>query len=76
MFVHRPPSPLTESTHMYSCIKEKFARFATSEEGASAIEYGLIAGLIGALIIVAVTGIGGSVSTFFTDICTSLGGCA
>lgn len=59
---------------MYSQMKQKLARFATSEEGASAIEYGLIAGLIGALIIVAVTGIGGSVSTFFSDICTALGG--
>ena len=59
---------------MYSQMKQKLARFTTSEEGASAIEYGLIAGLIGALIIVAVTGIGGSVSTFFSDICTALGG--
>lgn len=59
---------------MFTQMKARFARFATSEEGASAIEYGLIAGLIGALIIVAVTGIGGSVSTFFTDICNALGG--
>ncbi len=59
---------------MYANLKAKIARFATSEEGASAIEYGLIAGLIGALIIVAVTGIGGSVSTYFTSICTALGG--
>ncbi len=59
---------------MIKQLKAKVARFSTSEEGASAIEYGLIAGLIGALIIVAVTGIGGSVSTFFTSICTALGG--
>ncbi len=59
---------------MYTNLKAKIARFATSEDGASAIEYGLIAGLIGALIIVAVTGIGGSVSTYFTSICNALGG--
>lgn len=59
---------------MYTNLKAKIARFATSEEGASAIEYGLIAGLIGALIIVAVTGIGVSVSDYFVLICTKLGG--
>lgn len=61
---------------MIHALKAKLARFATSEHGASAIEYGLIAGLIGALIIVAVTGIGSSVQTYFTTICQSLGGCA
>ncbi len=61
---------------MIKQFKAKITRFNDSEEGASAIEYGLIAGLIGALIIVAVTGIGTSVQTFFTTICTSLGGCA
>lgn len=61
---------------MIKQLKAKVARFTQDEEGASAIEYGLIAGLIGALIIVAVTGIGTGVQTFFTTICTSLGGCA
>ena len=61
---------------MIKQLKASITRFNDSEEGASAIEYGLIAGLIGALIIVAVTGIGTSVQTFFTTICTSLGGCA
>lgn len=61
---------------MIKQLKAKIARFSESEEGASAIEYGLIAGLIGALIIVAVTGIGTGVQTFFTTICTALGGCA
>ena len=61
---------------MIKQLKAKMVRFTQNEEGASAIEYGLIAGLIGALIIVAVTGIGTSVQTYFTTICTSLGGCA
>ena len=59
---------------MIHAIKAKLAQFAKSEKGASAIEYGLIAGLIGALIILAVTGIGTSVAEYFTDICTALGG--
>ena len=39
------------------------ARFALSENGAAAIEYGLIAGLISVGIIVAVTAVSGTVQT-------------
>lgn len=59
---------------MIHALKAKLAQFATSEHGASAIEYGMIAGLIGAIIIIAVTGIGGGLGQTFTTICTALGG--
>ncbi len=42
-----------------------FARFAKCESGATAIEYGLIAALIGVAIITAVTQVGTDVSATF-----------
>lgn len=54
------------------CVKCK--QLLADEHGASAMEYGLIAGLVAAVIILAVTGIGGSMSDVFTTICTTLGG--
>lgn len=39
-----------------------------SDEGATAIEYGLIAALIAVAIITAVTTLGGNLSTMFTEI--------
>lgn len=49
-----------------------FARFLKDESGATAIEYGLIAGLISVLIIGSVTTIGTKLSTIFTNIDTKL----
>lgn len=51
-----------------------FARFANDESGATAIEYGLIAALIAVGIIAAATALGGSLSTLFSDISTTLDG--
>ena len=45
-----------------------FARFAKCESGATAIEYGLIASLIGIGIITAATSLGASISTTFTNV--------
>ncbi len=42
------------------------------EEGATAIEYGLIAALISVAAIVAMTAIGGSLDTLFTDVSVKL----
>ena len=53
-------------------MKRIFLRFVTDESGATAIEYGLIAAGISLAIIAAVNGIGGSLSTKFGDINTSL----
>jgi pilus assembly protein Flp/PilA len=43
-------------------------QFWQDEEGATAIEYGLIAGLISVVIVVAITALGGNLSTLFTTI--------
>jgi pilus assembly protein Flp/PilA len=53
-------------------MSKLFARFLTDKSGATAIEYGLIAAGISLAIIGAVNGIGGSLSTKFGDINTSL----
>jgi pilus assembly protein Flp/PilA len=50
-------------------------RFLRDEEGATAIEYGIIAGLISVVMITAITGTGGigaSLTTIWTDIKTAI----
>ncbi len=47
-------------------------RFIADEDGATAIEYGLIAAGISIAIIVAVTNLGGSLNTTFTSVSTAL----
>jgi pilus assembly protein Flp/PilA len=44
------------------------SRFAKDESGATAIEYGLIATLIGVAIIVGATALGGKLNTTFSNI--------
>jgi pilus assembly protein Flp/PilA len=51
-----------------------FARFVKDESGVTAIEYGLIAGLISVVILVAVTAIGTSLQGLFQTIATALAG--
>ena len=53
-----------------------FLRFVQDGSGATAIEYGLIAALIGVAIIVAVSAVGTSLDTTFTDVSTALDGAA
>ncbi|MHC1791863.1 Flp family type IVb pilin [Solidesulfovibrio sp.] len=48
-------------------------QFIRDEEGATAVEYGLMAALIAAVIIGAVTTIGTNLNTVFGDIATTLG---
>ena len=48
------------------------SRFVKDESGATAIEYGLIAGLIAVVIIAAVTTIGTNLTGKFTSIGTAL----
>jgi pilus assembly protein Flp/PilA len=43
-------------------------RLIKDESGATAIEYGLIAGLVAVAIIGALTALGGSLDTLFTDV--------
>jgi pilus assembly protein Flp/PilA len=47
-------------------------RFLKEESGATAIEYGLIAALIAAVLITALTTLGTNLSAKFTDIATTV----
>ncbi len=51
----------------------KLRRFLKAKNGATAIEYGLIAALIGVVIIGAVTSLGTNISSKFTQIATTIG---
>ncbi len=53
-------------------MKNLFSRFAADQSGATAIEYGLIAGLISVVIIGAVTAVGTSLSSRFNKISGNL----
>ncbi len=53
-------------------MKKIFARFAADETGVTAIEYGLIAGLIAVVIIGAVTTLGNNVAAKFTTVGAAL----
>lgn len=55
-------------------MKQTLVKFFRDEEGATAIEYGLIAGLIAVIIIGAVTAIGTELKSTFNDVVTALGG--
>lgn len=48
------------------------ARLFKNEEGATAIEYGLIAALISVAAIASMTALGGQLSTLFGDVKTNL----
>ena len=54
-------------------MKRLFVRFVRNEAGVTAIEYGLIAGLISVLIIGAVTLVGTQLNAVFAAISTALG---
>lgn len=54
-------------------MKQALVNFFRDEEGASAIEYGLIAGLVAVFLIASLTLLGTSLGTFFTGIATRLG---
>ncbi len=53
-------------------MKNLFARFAADESGATAIEYGLIAAGIAAVVIGAVNTLGAKVNTTFTNVTNSM----
>ncbi len=54
-------------------MKQALTKFLRDEDGASAIEYGLIAGLVAVALITSLTGLGTALGTFFTSIATKLG---
>ncbi len=49
-----------------------FARFVKDENGATAIEYGLIAALVSVAAIGALTALGGSLSNLFTTVSSAV----
>ncbi len=53
-------------------MKKHVLRFMKDQSGATAIEYGLIAGLIAVVIITAVTSVGTKVSAQFTTVGAAL----
>jgi pilus assembly protein Flp/PilA len=53
-------------------MKNLVSRFVKDESGATAIEYGLIAAGISIAIITVVNGLGGKLSTTFSNVSTSL----
>ena len=55
-------------------MKRLFARFLRDQSGVTAIEYGLIAGLISVVILASVTSIGTSIQGLFSTIATALAG--
>ncbi len=54
-------------------MKAIFKRFRKNEDGATAIEYGLIAALIAVVIIGAVTLLGGNISDKFEEVADKIG---
>jgi len=53
-------------------LLRKIVAFINGEEGASAVEYGLLVGLIAVAIVVAVTALGTKLSALFTTITTKI----
>lgn len=51
-----------------------FRRLIADQKGATAIEYGLIAALIAVAAITAMSGVGTSLNTTFTNVSTSMNG--
>jgi pilus assembly protein Flp/PilA len=60
------------SFHMKN-FSQSFKTFWADEDGATAIEYGLLASLIALAIIGGATALGGSLDTLFNSIATTLG---
>ena len=57
-----------ESRHWSNIMKNLFARFVKDQSGATAIEYGLIASLIGVAIIGALRSTGSKLANTFTNV--------
>lgn len=57
---------------MTKYMVQHFKKFLKQEDGATAIEYGLFAALISAVIVLAVSQLGGTVNSAFTSVNTEL----
>jgi pilus assembly protein Flp/PilA len=72
----RKPDLCRRTTMLKFCRKctRKVCGLFTNESGVTAIEYGLIAALIGVAIIGGAQAIGGQLSTTFTNVASTLSG--
>ncbi len=61
-------------TTLFTLVSFAKDRLEKEEKGATAVEYGLMVGLIAVVIIVAVTALGTRLDGLFDSIVTSLGG--
>jgi len=61
---------------MHTKIFAGIKRFIRDEEGAAAVEYGLLAALIAVVVVVAVSAVGSEVCKTFSTIAQKLGGAA
>ncbi|RZI42430.1 Flp family type IVb pilin [Herbaspirillum sp. HC18] len=59
---------------MYTQLFSEIKRFIRDEEGAAAVEYGLLAALIAVVVVLAVSSVGHQVCETFRTIATRLGG--
>jgi pilus assembly protein Flp/PilA len=57
---------------MFNLIKTVFVNFTSDEEGASAIEYALIAAMVAVALVAFVTPINTAITNIFTSIQTAL----
>ncbi len=55
-------------------LMKKVQSFLVDEQGATAVEYGMMVALIAAVIVIAVTAIGTQLDTKFTEVLTAIGG--
>ncbi|GAA1809117.1 Flp family type IVb pilin [Agromyces neolithicus] len=58
----------------YTAAKARLNSLRTEEEGATAVEYGLIVALIAAVIVGIVATLGGQINTAFTEVSTAITG--
>ena len=69
-----PPAPAADvqmEVHMLKYVV-KWQTRARKDEGATAVEYGLMVALIAAVIVLAVTALGGKLNTIFTNVTTAI----
>jgi pilus assembly protein Flp/PilA len=57
-----------------SKITSAVKAFVADEDGVTAIEYGLIASLIGVAMVITATALGGRISQVFQSVVTAMGG--
>jgi pilus assembly protein Flp/PilA len=70
----KPSTYFFEEETMYTQIFSEIKHFIRDEEGAAAVEYGLLAALIAVVVVVAVSTVGNRVCETFRTVATRLGG--